>query len=632
MRNNFAAFTLMFLAALTTLVYVHVKWPLAAGQANDELQSAITKPASARDCHTLCNADSIKINHLELDIKVDFLKKIISGSASWSLANENKKKELILDTYDLSIDSVFVDGGKTKVTLDSPVKYLGSALHIPIAATTQQVKIYYNTGSNAHALQWLSAEQTHDKTDPFLFTQSESIYARSWIPSPDGPGIRFTYNARVSVPKALLALMSAENPQNKNDSGIYHFQMEQPIPAYLMALAVGKIKFKSVDARTGIYAEPGMLAKASWELNSLGAMVKAAEGLYGPYRWGRYDVIVLPPSFPIGGMENPRLTFCTPTIIAGDRSLVSLIAHELAHSWSGNLVTNATWNDFWLNEGFTNYFERRITEKMMGKDYADMLWYLGYQILQDQVKLLGDTSQDTRLKVALEGRDPDDGFTDIPYEKGSLFLRMLEDNVGREKMDAFLTKYFAEHAFQTMTTEKFLEYLYQNLLDKDDTMIKKMQIHHWVYEAGIPSNCPNIIPVRFRAVDSEAGKFPVEAVAAKKWSTHEWLYYLHRFADAPAKAQMQQLDALYHLSKTGNSEIADVWFLMAIKAGYKPALAPMEAFLSQVGRRKFLEPLYTEMMKTPEGSKEAKRIYSRYSKNYHPLARESIEKILGLRK
>ena len=581
------------------------------------------------DSHTLSNADKIIVSHLDLNIKVDLDGKVISGYADWQIANEQNANELILDTYGLTIDSVLVDTKKGDFKLDSPIKFLGSALHIPIAAASKSVRVYYATGADAHALQWLNPQQTHDKKHPFLFTQSESIYARSWIPCPDGPGIRFTYNATVKVPKDLLALMSAENPQTKNDSGVYRFTMPKPVPAYLMALAVGDIEFRGIDNRTGVYAEPGMIEKARWELEDVGKMVTTAEQLYGPYRWGRYDVIILPPGFPIGGMENPMLTFSTPTIIAGDRSLVSLIAHELAHSWSGNLVTNATWNDFWLNEGFTNYLERRITEQMMGKSYADMLWELGYQDFEHDVKDLGAGSRDSWLKDSLCGRDPDDGFSDIPYEKGSHFLKLIELNVGRERFDAFLSKYFNEHAFRTINTEQFLAYLDSNLIKGDTALRHKLTIDNWVYGPGIPENCPRANPERFKLVDMAWANFPGSKETTKNWSTHEWLYYLHKMVDSPTIEKMKTLDAIYSFTNTGNCEIADVWFIMAVKAGYEPAYPKMDEFLSAVGRRKFLEPLYKEMMQTPKGKEMAKRIYANYRKNYHPLAQESIDKMVG---
>ena len=589
--------------------------------------------SAAKDIHTQSNADSVAISHLDLNINVDMTGKRINGCAEWTINNsKNKAKELRLDTYDLTIDSVSVDGKHVAHSLDNKVPHLGRALHIPISDNSSKVMVCYRTGDSARALQWLDPQQTHDKKHPFLYTQSESIYARSWIPCPDGPGIRYTYNARVTVPKGLMALMSAENPQQVSDSGVYHFKMEIPVPAYLMALAVGDITFKSIDARTGVYAEPGMIAASRYEFEDVGKMVTTAEHLYGPYRWGRYDMIVLPPGFPIGGMENPRLTFCTPTIIAGDRSLVSLIAHELAHSWSGNLVTNATWNDFWLNEGFTDYFERRITEAMEGKSYCDMMWELGYQDLVDNVKDLSAAPKETWLKLDMKGRDPDDGLTDIPYEKGSHFLKLIENNVGRENFDRFLNKYFNEHAFKTMTTEAFLIYLDSNLIRDDSNLRKKLDIHAWVYGPGIPANCPRAGQERFAKVDVQRDNFlsdtAIKDLVTNDWTTHEWLHFLRKMPPALSSRQMKLLDDVFHFTKSANCEITGLWFVMAVRADYTPAYAAMDQFLSAVGRRKFLEPLYGEMIKTPKGSEMARRIYVKYRKNYHPLAQESLDKMM----
>jgi aminopeptidase N len=573
------------------------------------------------------------MQHLALDIAVSMEKKQISGTATWTINNKTGAKELRLDTYDLTIEDVQVDGKKTTYRLDPQIKFLGSALHIPISKSTKQVMVQYHTGANARALQWLASPQTHDKKFPFLYTQSESIYARSWIPCADGPGIRFTYDARVSVPRGLMALMSAENPQGVSDKGVYTFKMTVPIPAYLMALAVGNISFKTIDQRTGVYAEPGMLDKARYELEDVGKMVNTAEQLYGPYRWGRYDVLVLPPGFPIGGMENPKLTFATPTIIAGDRSLVSLIAHELAHSWSGNLVTNATWNDFWLNEGFTNYFERRIMEQMMGKDYSDMLWELGYQDLVANVEELGAQSKDTWLKLDLKGRDPDDGLTDIPYEKGSHFLKLIELTVGREKFDQFLSNYFNSHAFKTITTEQFLGYLDSNLLNGDSAVYTKLNINAWVYGPGIPANCPRADSVRFVKVNAAREQFlsgtDPKTLDTKAWTSHEWLQFLRKMPENLPTGKMALLDSAFNFSGTGNSEIADLWFIMAVRASYIHAYGPMSRFLANVGRRKFLEPLYGEMIKTQRGALMAKSMYKKYHNNYHPLAQESLDKILA---
>lgn len=616
---------------LTTGLFLVLTILAACNESKKTQETQAAETSKGKDTHTQSNANEVQVKHLNLDINVDFVNKRISGVARWQIENTAKADVLKLDTDDLTVDSVLADGKRVDFSLGEHVEHLGKVLNVAIGEQTKQVDIYYATGANPRALQWLNPQQTHDKKHPFLYTQSESIYARSWIPCPDGPGIRYTYTARVTVPKELMALMSAENPQQKNDSGIYHFTMDIPIPAYLMALAVGDITFKSIDERTGVYAEPGMIDKARYEFEEVGQMVKTAEKLYGPYRWGRYDAIILPPGFPIGGMENPRLTFCTPTIISGDRSLMNLVAHELAHNWSGNLVTNETWDDFWLNEGFTVYFERRLTESMTDKSYGDMLWELGYQDLEAEVNDLGKDSRDTWLKLELEGRDPDDGLTDIPYEKGSHFLRLIEDNVGRPRMDSFLNKYFNEHAFKTISTDRFLAYLHTNLIKGDGVLAKKLDINAWVFGPGIPANCPRVDPVRFKAVDAEReafvnGKAPAKLNTAK-WTTHEWLHFLRKLPKPLDVNKMTALDKQFRFTESGNSEIADLWYVMAVASDYKTAYPEMEQFLSQVGRRKFLEPLYREMMGT--GKEEmAKTIYQKYRANYHPLAQTTLDKLV----
>lgn len=585
---------------------------------------------SQRDLHTQSNADSLPLKHLELDIAVSFDHKQISGSATWLLDSLSKEDSVRLDTYDLTIDSVLVDNKPTAYRLGAVVPHIGSVLVVPVVPGASRLTVYYKTGKNARALQWLEPPQTLGKRQPFLYTQSESIYARSWIPCPDGPGIRFSYSARVQVPKGLMALMSATNPQQMNDSGIYHFNMEIPVPAYLMALAVGDVRFRSIDERTGVYAEPNMIDKAHAEFEEVGAMVNAAERLYGPYRWGRYDILVLPPGFPIGGMENPRLTFATPTIISGDKSLVNLIAHELAHSWSGNLVTNHTWNDFWLNEGFTVYFERRLTESMTDKSYADMLWELGYQDLEKEISHLD--SADTHLKIDLTGRDPDEGLTDVAYEKGALFLRLIELNVGRPRFDSFLRGYFDAHAFRTITTEQFINYLHEHLIKGDKELEQKLDIEAWVYGPGIPANAPRADMERFEKVNAEREKFlkgeVPSALTTRNWTSHEWLHFLRKMPKPLSQEQMKALDDQFHFTQSGNSEIANLWFIIAVAADYKPAYGAMDKFLSQVGRRKFLTPLYAEMMQTGK-AQMAREIYGKYRKNYHPLAQMTLDELIG---
>ena len=585
------------------------------------------------DYHTLSNAEVVKASHLDLDIAVDFDQKTIQGAAEWTL-DQHTSNEVVFDTRDLVIDSIILDdGAKAKFNLSPANDILGAGLHVTITPTTKKVKIYYKTHPGASALQWLSPEQTFGKKHPFLYTQSESIHARSWIPAQDGPGIRYTYSAQVKVPKGLMAIMSAQNPQEVSADGVYSFEMEHPVPAYLMALAVGDIAFKEIDPRTGVYAEPAILEKAYNEFSGIGKFVDVAEDLYGPYRWGRYDVLVLPSGFPIGGMENPRLTFCTPTLLAGDKSLVNVIAHELAHNWSGNLVTNQSWNDFWLNEGFTVYFERRIMEAIEGKDYADMLWEIGYQDLELIVNDFGDKSPDTHLRLALKDRNPDEGLTDVPYEKGALLLRLIEQTVGRAQFDVFLRNYFDEHAFQTMNTQSFVDYLNDKLIKGNKSWIKAIDINKWLYGPGIPQNAPKADHKRFDAVDQQFAQyvqsFDVTKLNTTNWSTFEWMHFLRQLLEKTVSVeQLVAFDQQFNMTKGRNSEIDDLWYQIAIKNHYAPAFDAMTAFLNVTGRQKFLEPLYKAMMKTSEGKKQAQGIYKNARPNYHPLTQKLIDEIV----
>lgn len=587
-----------------------------------------------RDVHSFAEPQKALVKHLDLDINVDFSTQLISGKASWTIENPSKGTEIIFDTRQLQIQKVTLgdDEKATSFSLGDEVKYLGQPLRVKIEPSTRKVNIYYSSSKDAAAVQWLNPQQTAGKKYPFLFTQSQAILARTWIPAQDSPGIRFTYNAKVSVPKDLLAVMSAENPQMKNAEGVYSFKQPHAIPAYLMALAVGDLEFKAVDKRTGVYAEPATLQKAVYEFADIGKMVDAAEGLYGPYQWGRFDVLVLPPSFPFGGMENPMLTFVTPTLIAGDRSLVSVIAHELAHSWSGNLVTNATWDDFWLNESFTTYFERRIVENVFGKDEAGMQELLGYGVLTSLVKEMGATNPDTKLKGNYADRDPDEGASEIAYEKGYSFLRTIEAAIGRDKFDIFLKEYFNSHAFRSVTTEEFLAYLEANLIKGDKTLRDKINPDQWVYQPGLPANSPAVGSAKFRIIDSLIldwnKSFDVSVFNSAKFSTNESLYLISHLPEKITASQMETLDKVFKFTSSGNAEIQAAWYTLSIRKKYKPAYANIEKFLKEVGRRKFLMPLYKELVKTPEGKEWAKNIYVNARSNYHSVAYNSIDELL----
>ncbi len=602
-----------------------------APQNETEMATAET-PEIPYDQHSYAKPEEAFVKHLSWQARVDFDEKIIEATAAWDIEPAENAEQIIFDTYDLNIQTVKVDGEEVEFSLGEQDQHMGQALSIPIKPSSKVVHIKYYTSPGARALQWLSAEQTAGKEMPFLFTQSQAILARSWIPTQDSPGIRFTYDATVQVPENMLALMSASNPQERNQKGEYQFKMPQPIPAYLLALAVGDVYFEPISERTGVYAEASLLDTAAYEFADLEKMVVAAEELYGPYAWGRYDLIVLPPSFPFGGMENPRLTFATPTILAGDRSLVSLVAHELAHSWSGNLVTNATWNDFWLNEGFTVYFEHRIMEAVYGREYSEMLASLTRSGLKETAaEMLEEVPNDTKLKLDLADRNPDDGVTSIPYDKGYFFLRLIEETVGRERFDTFLRNYFDANKFKVMTTEEFVDYLKANLLS--DEQMKTIKVDQWIYETGIPDNLPKVNSDRFAQVEAalalflEKGLTP-DAKVTEAWTTHEWLHFINSMPEGVTQEQLAKLDKLYKFSQTGNSEIAAAWFQPTIEAGYEAVYPRVEEFLVNVGRRKFLTPTYEALLEA--GQEEmALNIYQKARPNYHAVSRETMDRLLN---
>lgn len=582
--------------------------------------------------------DQVRTSDLHLDLKADFASKTLTGYAELTLNWIDKSaRTLVLDTRELSIAKVQVLDAAGKW---APASYLldkldparGQALRIALPAQGGQpnkVRIYYHTAPTATALQWMSPQQTMSGKRPFMFSQSEEINARSWAPVQDTPAVRFTYSARIDAPAGLRVVMSAENDQKATGAGGWKFTMPQPIPSYLLAIAIGEIDVRNLGPRTAVYAEPARIEAAAYEMADTEKMVSAAESLYGPYRWGRYDMIVLPPSFPIGGMENPRLTFVTPTMIAGDRSLVDLIAHELAHSWSGNLVTNASWKHFWLNEGFTTYVTTRVVEKLYGTEVAD----INLQVEQEEA--MASLAEIAPAKQALITRDADTNpatYTDggLVYPKGAWFLRTLEQRAGRDVFDPFLRGWFDQHAFQSATTDEFLAYLHKNLLDAHPEIMSEAEVNEWVYGAGIPATARHVASPRLAAIDIARnawlkGELPTRDLDPKNWIALEWMHFLNDIDGKATAAQMKELDQAYALGKTGNDEIAYRFFLSSIKAGYN-VREPLEKFLLSVGRQKFVVPLYTALLKTPDDRAWAKAVYARARPHYHPETQTSVDK------
>ena len=626
-----------FLAAVIALAAASA----ACGRTSQEQEARPAQQPSLtqeRDIHSFARPQEARVTHVALDLTTDFTAKTLSGRTTLTIERTGSASQVVLDTRDLVIESVTTpDGAPLKFVLGETDKILGQPLTVDLPAGAKEIVIAYRTSPNAAALQWLGPSQTAGKKQPYLYSQGQAILTRTWIPTQDSPGIRQTYAARITVPRDLRAVMSAEQltPDGVDGPGgrTFEFRLTQPVPPYLIALAVGDIGFRSLGPRTGVYTEPSVLDTAASEFADLEKMVSTAETLIGPYRWGRYDLLVLPPSFPFGGMENPRLTFATPTILAGDRSLVSLVAHELAHSWSGNLVTNATWRDFWLNEGVTTYVELRLMEALYGPERAAMLDVLARRSLENEItRLGGPASADTVLHIDLTGRDPDEGMTEIPYEKGAALLKLLEQTFGRPRFDPYLRSYFDRHAFQPITTEAFLADLRANLIKGDAALEQKLKLEEWLYKPGLPDNSPLPKSDALQRVEQQAQTFVsggrAADIKADAWVTQEWQHFLESLPEKLTPAQLADLDKTFGLTRRRNSEVLFLWLRIAIRNRYEPAMPALEEFLTTQGRRKFLRPLYEDLMKADWGKAEARRIYARARPLYHAVATGTLDPIV----
>ena len=592
-----------------------------------------------RDMSTYANVDAFVAKHLVLDLTADFDARRLIGTAELRLERRDPRaSEIVLDTRDLEVrkaEASAGDGGWTDAAyrLDPANAAFGSALHVTMPAGADRVRITYASAPSARGLQWLTPAQTSGRKHPFLFSQAQAIQARSFIPLQDTPAVRMTYDATIRVPKDLVAVMAAEAAPGEKRSGVFQFHMPQPIPSYLIAIAVGDLTFQPMGERTGVWAEPAMAAAAAREFEDTERMIETTEALYGPYRWGRYDLLVLPPSFPFGGMENPRVTFATPTVIVGDKSLVALVAHELAHSWSGNLVTNATWSDFWLNEGFTTYLERRIVEAVYGRRLADMERIIGLRDLA-QARVDATVPGDRTLQPDLAGRDPDDAYSVVPYEQGALFLSFLEARFGREAFDRFLRRWFDEHAFQSVTTAQFLAFLSRHLLSDNPGAVTDAQIQEWLHTDAIPSFAvmpkSDALENVERARDEwlAGGSIDTLAATSAAWSTQEWVHFIDSLPRKLDRDRLTALDRRLKLTDSPNAEIAHVWFRLAIANRYTTAFPAMERYLIRIGRRKLIVPLYRDLAATTEGKPLAVKIYAKAREGYHPVAQGTVDALL----
>ncbi len=584
------------------------------------------------DPHSYYDATQPRSQRWQLQLHVDFAKNVLEGEVSLELERPSGG-QLDLDSKGITLRSVHRDDGKEiPFELGAEEKILGQRLRLQLPAGTRQVRLAYTTSPEAVALQWLAPEQTDGKRQPFLFSQCQAIHARSMVPCQDTALVRVAYSAEVTVPEALSAVMSAGpagvRPGPTPGTRTFLFEMPQPIPPYLLALAVGELASRDLSPRARVWAEPGVVEAAAWEFAEIEAMIVKAESIFGPYDWERYDMLVLPPSFPYGGMENPRMTFLTPTLLAGDRSLVDVVAHELAHSWTGNLVTNATAEHFWLNEGATVWAERRIREALHGEEEAVLGWAIGQKALDESMQRFGAESQLTCLRTRLEGVDPDDVFSTIPYEKGSRFLALVERSVGREVFDRFMRDYMARYRFTSITTEEFLEFLEAKL----PGTAAKVGARQWLYEPGLPANAPVFRSAALDAIEALAAGFargerPTPA-QVRGWNPNQMLVYLQNLPRALDAVACDWLDGALELTQRGNYVILVEWLTIAAGSDYEPAFPRLRGVLLQVGRMKYLRPLYTALGKHERTRVLARQIFAAASPTYHSLSRRVVQSIL----
>jgi aminopeptidase N len=587
----------------------------------------------AVDASSYARPAEARVTHVALDLAADFEAKRMTGTATLDIAAAPSAREIVLDTRGLAVRAVTdIEGRALPFAFGTGDAARGAPLTVQLNGA-RRIRIDYSSAAEAEALQWLSPEQTAGKRRPFLFSQGQPILNRSWIPTQDSPGIRQTWEARIAVPEGLTAVMSGDRLTSKGEPAgpgrrAFRFRMDKPVAPYLIALAVGDLAFRPLGPRSGVYAEPATIGRAAAELVDTEKMIDAAEKLYGRYRWGRYDMIVLPPAFPYGGMENPTLTFLTPTFIAGDRSLVGLVAHELAHSWSGNLVTNAVWADSWLNEGFTSYFENRIMEALYGGERAAQEAALSWADMEAAFTELGRDAPGTRLHDP-SGADE----SGIVYDKGSVFLRTIEHIVGRERFDAWLRSYFDRHAFQPMTSQRFLADLRANLVRGDADLERRLMLDQWVYQPGLPANAVRPDPNAFARVDSALAAFKGGGAAAALpyagWNTAERLRFLNGLPRELPQPRLAELDRAFRLTESGNAETLFAWLQLALANRYEPALPAAERFLLSMGRRKFVAPLFETLMKEGEwGKAHARRIYAQARPTYHSVTTGRVDQVM----
>lgn len=577
-----------------------------------------------------------RIQHIDFKIQTDFVTKTLAIEATYQL-DAPRRGPLFLDTHKIEMQKAHTNGRGLKWELDTHNEVLGSRLHLKGLDGDTSFTLVFRTSPDATALQWLNAAQTLGGGHPFLYSQCQNIHARSVFPCQDTPSVRFTFSAEMEVPKGLTAVMAAEQAKGqespegvlrKSGASVFKFKMPQPIPSYLFALGVGNLEFRELGPRTGIYAEPQIIEAAAWEFAENEARMNEAEKLLGPYLWGRYDLLVLPPSFPFGGMENPRLTFLTPTAILGTRGQTPLITHELAHAWTGNLVTNATWQDFWLNEGWTTYAETRISEVLEGRDATDLSTVFHAREILGAMERMGMKSPQTCLKRT-DSEDADAGGFSIPYYKGCFFLQECERAVGRVRFDAFIQKYMKRFQFQSITTEMFLDFLKVELPE----VFSKVDVQKWIYEPGMPENWQrpqsHLYDEAQAAVNAyQQGTLPTRA-QTENWHSDQVKSFLQGLPAAIPVKDCPLLEEALNLKKWNDTAHFSFFYAICIASGYEPILPRVEAFAEKIGRMLYILPIFRALIQTDWSRGHARPLFERVKSHHHQITVNGMERLLA---
>lgn len=609
-----------------------------------------------RDPNTLSNYNNFRITHTSAALDILFEEQKLKGSVIHSLESisDSESDEIVLDSSHVQIHSVKAGGKTVKWELLKRIEPYGSPLKIKLdrkALLKEKIDVEIDLETSptlCTALQWMDKLQTSNKKHPYMFSQCQAIHARSIFPCQDTPDVKATFDFKISSPLPVIAsgIGAKDNPSSPSADGssqVYRFHQGVPIPSYLFAIASGDIATAKVGPRSSVATGPDELKDCKWELEAdTEKFLQAGESLVYPYAWGEYNVLVLPPSFPYGGMENPIYTFATPTIISGDRQNVDVIAHELSHSWSGNLVSNASWEHFWLNEGWTTYLERRIQAIVHGGDeWRAFSSIIGWRALAESVAQFGDQHEFTKLVIDLKGKDPDDAFSSIPYEKGFHFLYYIERLISQAEFDKFIPHYFETWRGKSLDSYDFKTTLLDFFQPDAAVSAKLAQIDWdtWFYKPGLPPKPDfdtRLVDVAYALAaqwekftgnpnpDFGPSKFDVDG-----WSANQLVVFLEKllsFADKLPVPHVNYMGFIYDLKETRNVEISSRYYQVAMAAGDSSIKGFVTELLGRVGRMKFVRPLYRALMKMDYDL--ALETFEKYKDFYHPICRGMVAKDL----